>query len=206
MSHMNETQNITHTHTQIAHIARSRNARKFHENTKKKNRKTINKYAVNDILYFVVHLILFIHFISHVCSVVRSFCCLVRTCRLSFYIYVHCTCMWCRVLFISFIFPVSSLNNLNDLHCCFNKLFVATLCCVVHCDMFAMCHAVVSVCKCGKVKECTHNKWKSHTHPCNATGKIVHRLGLQIKTAREMKKISENEKWPFAWTNNGLRL
>lgn len=34
-------------------------------------------------------------------------------------------CARCRVLFISFMFPVSNLNNLNDLHCCFNKLFDA---------------------------------------------------------------------------------
>lgn len=33
------------------------------------------------------------------------------------------TCTRCRVLFISFMFPVSNLNNLNDLHCCLNKLF-----------------------------------------------------------------------------------
>lgn len=48
------------------------------------------------------------------------------------------------MLFISFMFPVSNLNNLNDLHCCFNKLFGAPVLAIQQTHTRAICHAAAA--------------------------------------------------------------
>lgn len=128
------------------------------------------------ILYFIVHLILYIFIFIHM--FVRSFVDwlvgLVRSpslslCDIVFFLLLSCA--RCRVLFISFIFPVSNLNNLNDLHCCFNKLFVALSIAHSICVCNMSCCCVQTARANGKVKD-----WITTTTPPPTTiKKTIHK-------------------------------